>query len=150
MRKVGDKALAGREKRRVRTTRLTDNSDFPGGNEGGVIEAILRRKPEFLFWRQGRKLCADANGSVVGEDPENTLRLFTIIIIFVRSGRQGRVCAVRFRLRVFFSCGLRERRARQKRESEGNRGAAVPSQAQTAARRQMICCRVRRSCWDRV
>src|SRR5260370_11288845 len=82
MRKVGDKALAGREKRRVRPTRLTDTSDYPGGNEGRVIEAILRRKPEFLFWRQGRKLCADANGSVVGEDPENTPRMFTLLNIF--------------------------------------------------------------------
>src|SRR5260370_6934683 len=106
MRKVGDKALAGREKRRVRTTRLTDNSDFPGGNEGRVIEAILRRKPEFLFWRQGRKLCADANGSVVGEDPENTLPLFTIIIIFLRSVPHGRVYPPPFRPPLFSTCSF--------------------------------------------
>src|SRR5258707_6515130 len=97
---VAAEAFGALSKLRIRPIRLTDTCEDPGGNERRVIEAVLRRQPELLSYRQRRKLRADAYGPVVGEDPENTLRLFSFVITFVRISYHGCVWAARFRLRA--------------------------------------------------
>src|SRR5260221_14030621 len=87
-------------KLRIRLIRLTDTGEQARGNERRVIEAVLGRQPELLSYRQSRELRADAYGAVVGEDPENTLRLFTFVISFVRTCYDGCVPGTCFRLRV--------------------------------------------------
>ena len=82
---VAAEAFGALSKFRIRLVRLTDTCDQACGNERRVVEAILRRQPELLSYRQSRKLRADAYGPVVGEDPENTLRLFTFGISLVRT-----------------------------------------------------------------
>src|SRR5258708_7010149 len=170
---VAAEAFGALPKLRIRLVGLTDTGEQARRNERRVIETILRRQPELLSYRQRRELRADAYGPVVGEDPENALRLFTFVISLVRTCYHCCVCATRFRLRAcvrrlgrgllpaqrrlflrncwrsrVFRRRLRDRGARPKRNGEGNGSESVASQAEAIAQRPGAACGTRRDCYD--